>query len=1014
MKLECKSYFRFFIINIEFLVLVSLITITMITLTPQLQPSNSYSNTDQKQSSFEIDEPLNTPVDRATPSNLDKTVSSALWSGSLSFQENQGQFGNSAVRYYFNGRDFGIAFSRTGVTYKLTSALAQEKNIQASLFDLESSYGHEHPSLSSGLSTYINIVFDNSNAVQPMGREVHTHMRNYLIGNAPDSWVTGVRSYARVLYEELYSGVDLIYYFTADGLKYEFRLQNGADPAIIRMRYKGVDELEIDELGNLVARTAAGPLQDQNLLIYQNTAHGQHEIRGQFILLDRLTVGFQILEPYDQNRPLIIDPLVWSTFLGGASGDLGYALALDTADNVYVTGHTADSIPDFPTTPGAFNTSHSGFDDVFVAKFSANGTRLLYSTFIGGSGPDFGYALTLDNANNTYLTGLTTNHTIDFPTTAGAVNTTHNGNSDVFVTKLSADGTSLLFSTLLGGSGVDVGYAIALDPSNNVYVTGYTEDAATDFPTTVGAFNTSHNGGNDVFVTKLSADGTSLLYSTFLGGSGMDEGRALMVDGAMNTYVTGHTEDHTTDFPTTVGAINTSHNGIFDVFILKLSPSGGSLLYSTFLGGSGVDFGYALAMDGANNVYITGSTDDATTDFPTTVGAVNTTHSGGSDVYIAIISADGTSLRYSTFLGGSGLDQGNAIALDSDNNIYVTGFTEDHTTDFPVTTVSYDGTHNGAEDVFVSKLDANGTALRYSTFLGGSGSERGNALAVNDVNMVYVGGNTGDAIIDFPATPGAVNTTHNGGTDLFAFLIRIPTVTSPPVGLSAGLAGNQGVVLFWNAPSNDGDAPVTSYRIYRSTTSGSYGVLLAETSILKLWFNDSTVVSGQTYYYVATAINGMGESVWSNEVSITLLAAITIPGVPQNVSTSAGRHFIVITWDLPTSDGGSAIIHYKVYRGTMSGEYLLLGISINRQFNDTTAVGGITYYYTVTALNAVGESFLSMETSKTALMEMTTITTTTIVTTSSTTATPSVFPQLPLILFFLCSLVIGTHRRSRV
>ncbi|MFX0061788.1 MAG: SBBP repeat-containing protein [Candidatus Hermodarchaeota archaeon] len=397
-----------------------------------------------------------------------------------------------------------------------------------------------------------------------------------------------------------------------------------------------------------------------------------------------------------------------------------------------------------------------------------------------GSGGDSGYSLAVDSAGNAYVTGGTYDDTTDFPTTPGAINETHNGDQDVFVCKISADGTSLMYSTFLGEAGNDRGYALTIDSATNIYVTGST--TSTDFPTTAGAIDETHNGVEDVVVCKISADGTSLVYSTFLGGSSSEIGEFLALDSAENIYVVGGTYNHTTNFPTTAGAINETHNGVRDVFVCKLSADGTSLVYSTFLGGSNYDFAGSLAVDSVGNAYVTGGTTDDVTDFPTTAGAINETHNGEYDVFVCKISADGTSLIWSTLLGGSGSESGSSLALDSANNVYVTGDTEDHTTDFPTTSGAINETHNGGEnDAFVCKLNTDGTALLYSTFLGGSqDSDRGRDIAFDSSDNVYITGYTYST--DFPTTPGAIDKTHNGDQDVFVCKISF---NPPTIGLAS-------------------------------------------------------------------------------------------------------------------------------------------------------------------------------------------------------------------------------------
>jgi hypothetical protein len=324
------------------------------------------------------------------------------------------------------------------------------------------------------------------------------------------------------------------------------------------------------------------------------------------------------------------DSLLWSTFLGGGSGDSGNALCLDSLGNPVLTGHTQS--PDFPVTPGAYDESFNGWGDVFVSKLASSGDSLLWSTFLGTSDDDRGRGLCLDSFGNPVVTGEAS---YDFPTTPGAYDESCNGDLDVFVCKLSFSGDSLLWSTLLGGYTSDVGRALCLDSSGNPIVVGYTESL--DFPTTPGAYDESFNGYIDVFVSKLSSSGDSLLWSTFLGGTGGygydcgDMGYGLCLDSSGNPLVVGYTES--LDFPTTPQAYDESHNGEIDVFVSKISSSGRSLLHSTFLGGGSYDYGYALCLDSSGNAVVTGYA--SSPDFPTTPGAYDESFNGYIDVFVS-------------------------------------------------------------------------------------------------------------------------------------------------------------------------------------------------------------------------------------------------------------------------------------------------------------------------------------------------------------------------------------------
>jgi hypothetical protein len=588
---------------------------------------------------------------------------------------------------------------------------------------------------------------------------------NYFIGKDPTKWRTNVPTYKKVQYHNIYPGIDLVYYGNQRQLEYDFVVHPGADPNRILLSFQGVDKLEVDALGDLVVDTGTLTIRQRKPVIYQDVNGVRQEVAGGYVLKGAQRVGFQAAA-YDQSRPLVIDPtLFYSTYLGGSDSDVGLAIAVDTALNAYVAGITLST--DFPTTAGAFQTTRAGNSDVFVAKLNPTGSSLLYSTYLGGSGSDeinvSGPGIALDGMGAAYVTGFTSS--TDFPTTLGAFQPAFGGGTfDAFVTKLNP-ASGLVYSTYLGGAGNDFGSGIAVGVPGNAYVTGGTSSA--NFPTTAGAFQTTPGPG---FVTNLDPTGSTLFYSTYLGAGGA----GIAVDGAGNAYITGSAGPN---FLTTAGAFQPVSGGAGDAFVTKLDPTGSSLVYSTYLGGSGSDNSYGIAVDGTGNAYITGST--GSTDFPMTPGAFQPTLAGQADAFVTKLDLTGSTLVYSTYLGGSGTDEGRGIAVDGTGNAYVAGRTDSE--DFPTTT----GTGPpGSGDAFVTKLDPTGSGLVYSTYLGGHLQDAGVGIAVDVFEDAYVTGITDGS---FPTTPGAFQTTFGGNRD--AFVAKITEAEAPPGPFSARVTG---------------------------------------------------------------------------------------------------------------------------------------------------------------------------------------------------------------------------------
>jgi VCBS repeat-containing protein len=662
---------------------------------------------------------------------------------------------------------------------------------------------------------------------------------NYFIGNDPKKWRTNVTTYAKVRYRDVYPGVDLEYYGNQGGeLEYDFIVAPGADPSAIALdvgaglvpaqgRPQG-SPLRIDGGGDLVISAKGGEIRFHKPQVYQeqSTVDGpqltvpsetrkskvvnrqstiaRRQFREGRFVLDaqnriRLAVG-----PYDRSKPLVIDPeLVYSTCLGGVS-DSANGIAVDSSGDAYVTGTTYSD--NFPTVNPFQATKKSSDTTAFVTKFNATGTALVYSTYLGGSGGDTGNAIAVDSAGSAYLTGQTCSS--DFPT-ALPLQATLKGSCDPFVTKLNPAGTSLVYSTYLGGSsGKDTATGIAVDSSGNAYVTGAA--SSPDFPT-ANPLQPSLKGYENAFVSKLNPSGSALVYSTYLGGSDGDNGAGIAVDSSGSAYLTGATSSP--DFPT-VNPIQTyqSKYGETNAFVAKLNPGGSALVYSTFLGGSGGpnpgllalgDEGLGIAVDSSGNAYLTGAT--WSPDFPT-VNPIQTYQSkfDDSNAFVSKLNSAGSALIYSTYLGGSGCtydlgtfmlcgDRGLGIAIDSSGVAYVAGTTA--SSDFP--TVNAIQASNNDKGVslptlpytgFVACLNAAGSALAYSTYLGGNYLAQANAIAVDSADNAHVGGGTGTG---FPT----VNPIQAGNGGAFVVMMSPPpAVTLLPTSLDFGtvLGGTTG------------------------------------------------------------------------------------------------------------------------------------------------------------------------------------------------------------------------------
>jgi hypothetical protein len=598
---------------------------------------------------------------------------------------------------------------------------------------------------------------------------------NYVMGKDPSGWRTHVPTFGKVRYSEVYPGVDLVYYGNQRQLEYDFVVAAGADPSVIRIDFKGLNPPRIDDQGDLRLTGGADEVVVRKPVAYQETGDGQRSpVEARFVIGDASAVGIA-LGSYDRTRPLVIDPiLTYSSYLGGDGNDDPRSMGLDAAGNIIVVGMTTST--NFPMI-GAVSGGQ-GDRDGFIAKLTPTGDVVLFSTYYGGNADDQAIDIAVDGAGGLYVTGSTNSQ--NFPTTSGAYDTSCSpcGNGfagDAYVLKLTPTG-AVVYSTLLGFGDYESGYSIAVDEIGQTYVGG--GNAGGDcwcFPTVNGlqSFKSSYY---DTFFSKLSADGSALLYSTLLGGNNDEYGIEDVVSiGAGKVYVTGLTRS--TNFPITPGAFDAScgttssqHFGTFDAFVARFNTAavgGASLEYLTCLGGpASSDAGTSLALDGSGSVYVGGN---AGPDWPTTAGVVQPAAGGNGDGFIALLNpaASGAAqLVHSTLLGGSGGEHLRRIAF-SNASLYVAGATG--SADFPVQG-AFQAANAGADDVFVAKLNATLSTTLFASYLGGPGNDGAAGLGVNTAGEIVV---TGSASAGFPLVS-PYQAAHGGGTT-DAFIARIDT-----------------------------------------------------------------------------------------------------------------------------------------------------------------------------------------------------------------------------------------------
>ncbi|NKB39410.1 MAG: filamentous hemagglutinin N-terminal domain-containing protein, partial [Gammaproteobacteria bacterium] len=688
------------------------------------------------------------------PNTAPDIVGSGFGALPLSFEENQGQ---TAEEVDFISRGSGYSLFLTPA--EAVAALSQP-----------------------GESTALRLsLVDGNDDPNALGEDIQEGVSNYFIGDDPDAWVTDVANYGKVRYEEVYDGIDLVYYGNKQGeLEYDFEVAAGIDPGTVQLNFTGADDARINDLGQLVFQTGSGEIVQKAPLTYQVTDEARVLVPSEYVLeaaensTDGINVTFN-LDPYDTDRKLITAPiLVYSTYLGGSAGDTqgGFffgeesgRLAVDASGNAYRTGTTASA--DFPT-QSAFQGSLATAGDAYVTKLNSSGTGVVFSTYLGGSGGDSAFGIALDSSDNVYITGVTNG---GFPTTSGAFDETYNGDaSDIFVTKLNADGSSLAYSTYLGSSRIDSAVAIDVDSSGSAYVGGYGQNQ-NDYPTTSGAYLENQPGiGGPWFLTKLNPAGTALDYSTLLVGVNdvLHRMSDLFVDASGNAHVVGVTLD--SSFPTTAGAFDTTYNGgtFGDGLLVKVNSTGSALLYSTFFGGTGTDYISGVSVDGSGIIHVTGLTQSS--DLPT-VSPFQASAAGSNEAFLAKfdpLQSGASSLTYSSYFGGTGNDRAYDIQLDSVGNIYIAGHAG---TGLPLAGAIQD-TATGNE-AFVSIFDSAGTPF-FSTFFGGSGTDIATSIALDSSGDIYIAGRTDSS--DLTTSSGAFQETEPGSGDQFITKISGPDV----------------------------------------------------------------------------------------------------------------------------------------------------------------------------------------------------------------------------------------------
>ncbi len=916
----------------------------------------------------------------------------------LAFERNEGQT-DAQVKYMARGNGYTLFLTANDAVFSLHSSSTSGVGSAASrraAWDTKKSSGKRRAHNDSTALVHMQLAGGNSQA-KVAASDVLSGTANYFLGNDPSKWRKNVPCYARVSYQDVYPGVDMAFHGAQRQLEFDFLVAPGANPQPIGFDFIGARNVKTDDSGNLVISSTAGDVLVHKPVAYQQQNGTRQAVDARFILKANNRVGFE-LGKYDRSRELVIDPSVsyaYSTYLGGSAEDDGFGISFDGSGNAYVTGETMSA--DFP---GFSSTNKlAGTANVFVTEITPDGSGFLYSAYVGGSASDSGNAIAVDSKGDAFVAGSATSN--NFPTTPGSFQPAivPGATGNAFIFELNPTGSALTYSTYLGGSVSDIALGVALDGSGNVYTAGKTTSG--DFPLSSHPLQTAVAGG---FVAKLTPAGkgaSDRVFSTYIGGGGQDFVNAVALDSSANVYITGQTESST--FHTTAGAFQTTFGGVADAFVTAIKTDGSAYIYSTYLGGAGADIGDGIAVDSSANAYVTGETSGS---FPLKSALQPTFGGGGFDAFVTKLNPTGSALVYSSYLGGSQNDLGASIAVDGSGNAYVTGQTV--SPNFPTASPTQPATGGGI-DAFVSEVNAAGSALVFSTYLGGSGDEdtTGNfgAIAVDGAGAtIYVTGNTASST-DFPImpNPGVFQKTYGGGPfdafvvkyaqPTFSIAATTPTAVSPgtsgtstitltalngynsPVKLTCSVTGTGSPLPACSASSFAPPSPVTPIASPGATTT----LTIATTGATGSVFHPRKVFYVTFLPLIGMAVVGLFGSrrkkVFGYLVLAIGLAALllmpacggggsgggsgsctTVPSAPTGLASSSTTSTgTTLNWTAATAGANCSVTSYTIYQNGKS-----IGTASNTTFNVTGLAPSTTYNFTVAASDSAGLSAQSI------------------------------------------------------
>ncbi|MHA2425762.1 MAG: DUF7948 domain-containing protein [Candidatus Thorarchaeota archaeon] len=775
------------------------------------------------------------------------------------FIENKGQFSEEVI--FLSPTDFGHIALCNGYF----------------LINVQGESGSDPDQNDGVLGQVVKVDFVDSSGHEPEGDDDLGYVSNYFYGNDRSLWKTGVRNFRGASYRDLWPGIDLTFVNKEGELKYEFYMAPGADPDDIVMSVEGANEVHVED--NYLKFDV---LQDIQLIDGPLRTHysdrDKEVIPSSFRENSDETVGIE-LGSYDPSREITIDPVIFSTYLGGSGSDSAAYTAIDNDSHVYVAGTTLSA--DFPTTSGAYSTTGAGSQDVVISKINRTGSNLIFSTYVGGFGYELVRDIKIDDNGDIHFTGGTTSS--NFPMTSGTYDNTLNGTYDGFYVKLNRTGSSLEYSTYFGGNSYEYGHALDLGEDGYPVIVCYTYSS--DFPTTTNAYQTSMGGSVDFGVLKINLSGSNLDFSTYIGGISIEYPYDLIIDSDDSIVICGQT--YSTDFPITSDAYQTTKSTGYESVVLRLSSNGEELYNSTFIGGLSTDLARSVNIDNKGNIIITGSS--SSSNYPVTTGSYSTTKSGSEDIIISKFDKHLKNLINSTFIGGSSTQTGRRILIDEKGRIIVGGDTS--SSDFPVVNGSYYTNNIGGDDFILFRMDENLTSMDYSTYFGGSLSDIMNGMAINSYGNIVLTGVTQSS--DFPTTENSISSNYAGGYfDLTVTLMNLTYRPLPPSNINWS-NGPGWVNISWEPSPEMEGVNIAGYRLFKGYNSTSYYLKANITD--RNWFNDTSITVGTDHFYYITSYSQDDESSPTDRFNARdrILPVLFGPQIPKNLTTGDLFEFTV-------------------------------------------------------------------------------------------------------------------------